>query len=135
MARIFADTAYYVALLTDSDDLHMAADDIGRSLGATPIVTTDALLVEVFAYFAGRGRHQRMQAVALVEMLGSNPNVTLIHQSAELFFAGVDLYRRRLDKGYSLTNCMSMVTCGELGLSDVLTHDRHFEQEGFAILL
>ena len=62
-------------------------------------------------------------------------NVTIIHQSADLFFAGVDLYRRRLDKGYSLTDCMSMVLCHEQDIADVLTHDRHFEQEGFAILL
>ena len=45
------------------------------------------------------------------------------------------LQRRRLDKGYSLTDCMSMVLCHEQGISDVLKHDRHFEQEGFAILL
>jgi predicted nucleic acid-binding protein len=132
---IFADTAYYIALLTDSDDLHVAARDVGRSLGATAIVTTDAVLVEVFAYFAGRGRHQRMEAVELVALLGAAPNVTLIHQSAGLFFAGVDLYRRRQDKEYSLTDCMSMVACREQGITDVLTHDRHFEQEGFAILL
>ncbi len=62
-------------------------------------------------------------------------NVTIIHQSADLFFAGVDLYRRRLDKGYSLTDCMAMVLCREQDITDVLTHDRHFEQEGFAILL
>jgi hypothetical protein len=30
---------------------------------------------------------------------------------------------------------MSMVVCSELGLSDVLTHDLHFVQEGFTILL
>jgi len=132
---MFADTAYYIALLTDSDDLHLPARSIGRSLGATSIVTTDAVLVEVFAYFAGRGRHQRLQAVVLVEMLGADPNVTIVHQTPELFFAGVDLYRRRLDKGYSLTDCMSMVVCREHDIADVLTHDRHFEQEGFAILL
>ena len=135
MSGIFADTAYYIALLTDSDDLHLAARHIGQSLGAAPIVTTDAVLVEVFAYVAGRGRHQRMEAVALVEILGANPNVTIVHQSADLFFAGVDLYRRRLDKGYSLTDCMSMVLCREQDITNVLTHDRHFEQEGFAILL
>lgn len=135
MSGIFADTAYYIALLTDSDDLHLAARHVGQSLGAASIVTTDAVLVEVFAYFAGRGRHQRMEAVALVEILGANPNVTIVHQNADLFFAGVDLYRRRLDKGYSLTDCMSMTLCREQDITDVLTHDRHFEQEGFAILL
>ena len=135
MPAVFADTAYYIALLTDSDDLHLSARRLGKSLGTTPIVTTDAVLVEVFAYFAGRGRHQRLEVVGLVEVLVADPRVTIVHQSADLFFAGVDLYRRRLDKGYSLTDCMSMVLCSEQGIAGVLTHDRHFEQEGFAILL
>ena len=135
LSGIFADTAYYIALLADSDDLHIAAHKIGRSLADRSIVTTDAVLVEVFAHFAGRGRRSRVQAVALVEVLGADPNVTFIHQTPDLFFAGVDLYRRRLDKGYSLTDCMSMVVCRERQISDVLTHDDHFAQEGFAILL
>ncbi len=43
--------------------------------------------------------------------------------------------RNRPDKGYSLTDCMSMIACRDLGITDVLTHDRHFAQEGFAVLL
>lgn len=93
MPGIFADTAYYIALLTDSDDLHVAAREVGLSLSATDIVTTDSVLVEVFAYFAGRGPRQRMKAVELAAVLRAAPNVTLIHQIPALFFAGVDLYR------------------------------------------
>lgn len=38
------------------------------------------------------------------------------------------------DKGYSLTDCISMQTMRREGLNDVLTNDRHFEQEGFHAL-
>ena len=38
---------------------------------------------------------------------------------------------RRLDKGFSLTDCISMQSMRREGLSDVLTNDWHFEQEGF----
>ena len=41
----------------------------------------------------------------------------------------------RPDKDYSRTDCMSMVICREEGITVVLTHDRHFEQEGFVRLL
>ena len=47
------------------------------------------------------------------------------------FFAGFSLYQTRPDKGYSLTDCISMQTMRHLALTDVLTNDRHFEQEGF----
>jgi predicted nucleic acid-binding protein len=135
MRRIFADAAYYVGLLLKHDDLHDAAAAKGVELAANPCVTTDAVLVEVLAFTSNKGAALRAGAVELVDELVAATNVTIVHQSADLFFAGVDLYRRRLDKGYSLTDCMSMVVCHELGLDDVLTHDRHFEQEGFAILL
>jgi predicted nucleic acid-binding protein len=40
-------------------------------------------------------------------------------------------FRARADKGYSLTDWVSMRTMQRLGMTDVLTNDRHFEQEGF----
>ncbi len=48
---------------------------------------------------------------------------------------GLELYESRLDKGYSLTDCISMNVCRELGITEILTHDHHFEQEGFTVLL
>lgn len=39
-----------------------------------------------------------------------------------------------LDKGYSLTDCSSMCVMKTLGITDVLTHDKHFAQEGFHLL-
>lgn len=39
------------------------------------------------------------------------------------------------DKGYSLTDCISMNVMRAQGMAEVLTHDGHFAQEGFTILL
>jgi predicted nucleic acid-binding protein len=58
----------------------------------------------------------------------------VIPQSHESFLAGLDLYRARPDKGYSLTDCVSMQAMRREGLRDALTNDRHFEQEGFRAL-
>ena len=43
--------------------------------------------------------------------------------------------RRRPDKGYSLTDCISMEAMRQEGMSEILTHDAHFTQECFTILL
>jgi len=51
------------------------------------------------------------------------------------FLKGLELYASRLDKGYSLTDCISMNICREFDITEILTHDHHFEQEGFRILL
>lgn len=64
----------------------------------------------------------------------SDDDVLVIPQSHQSFLAGFDLYAARPDKGYSLTDCISMQTMRREGLTDVLTNDRHFEQEGFRAL-
>jgi predicted nucleic acid-binding protein len=52
-----------------------------------------------------------------------------------LFDQGFELYARRLDKDWSLTDCISFVVMREHGLTHALTGDHHFEQAGFRILL
>jgi predicted nucleic acid-binding protein len=58
-------------------------------------------------------------------------SVRVIPQSRRGFLDGLDLYEGRPDKGYSLADCISMQFMRREGLIDVLTNDRHFEQEGF----
>ena len=45
----------------------------------------------------------------------------------------MSLYEQRLDKGYSLTDCISMNVMKQLNITEVLSHDKHFTQEGFTI--
>ena len=61
-------------------------------------------------------------------------NVHALPQSRAGLLEGLALYKARPDKGYSLTDCISMQTMRREGLTDVLTNDRHFEQEGFLAL-
>jgi uncharacterized protein len=49
--------------------------------------------------------------------------------------SGIDLYADRRDKGYSLTDCVSMWEMRQRGIFEVLSHDSYFEQEGFVLLL
>jgi predicted nucleic acid-binding protein len=50
------------------------------------------------------------------------------------FQAGLMLYQARPGKGYGLVDCISMQTMRQEGLTEILTNDRHFEQEGFRAL-
>ena len=65
----------------------------------------------------------------------ADENFEVIEQTRDVFLKGLELYSSRLDKGYSLTDCISMNICREFEVYEILTHDHHFEQEGFQILL
>ena len=59
----------------------------------------------------------------------------MVPASAELFQRGVELFRARPDKEWSLTDCISIVVMTEKRISEALSTDRHFEQAGFKALL
>ncbi len=55
--------------------------------------------------------------------------------SESLLRRGIELYRDRPDKHWSLTDCISFVAMRDHGVTVALTADRHFVQAGFAALL
>jgi predicted nucleic acid-binding protein len=71
----------------------------------------------------------------IVDSLRSDPNVTIVPQTGEQFECALQHYRQRLDKGYSLTDCASMLIMKDEKMNAVLTYDHHFQQEGFSALL
>lgn len=73
--------------------------------------------------------------LGMYEELIGNPRVRIVPLSDEWFAAGLDLYARRPDKQWSLTDCVSFVVMGREGISEALTGDHHYEQAGFAVLL
>ena len=133
MKPVFADTFYWIAL-TNPADRHshevLRFDDL---LSAGNVYTTEEVLSEVLTFFAA-DTWLRNRAVETVREILSDPAVYVIPQSHKSFLSGFDLYAARPDKGYSLTDCISMQIMRRQGLTDALTNDRHFEQEGFRAL-
>ena len=135
MNRFFIDTFYLVALLYRRDTWHDRVVAFSRSLSPTDtLLTTDAILVELLAALSTKGAHMRQEAAYTARMLMEMPNVTVIAQNRVLLLEGLDLYERRIDKEYSLTDCISMQVMRREGLTDVLSNDHHFTQEGFRVL-
>jgi uncharacterized protein len=134
MTALFADTFYWIALADPNDSAHKKALALTVELAGSRIVTTDEVLTEYLTFFASAPEPTRREAAAVVEDLLSSSVIQVIPQSRESFRAGLQLYRARPDKGYSLVDCISMETMRSEGLTDVLTNDKHFEQEGFRAL-
>jgi len=132
--RIFADSLYWVALANKRDEWHEAVQKVSKTLGEFRIVTTDEVLTEFLTSLSG-GEFWRKKAAGLVRAILEDTNVTVIRQTHSLFLMGLDLFEKRPDKEYSLTDCISMEKMRSQGLNEVLTNDHHFEQENYTVLI
>ena len=132
MRTVLADTSFYAALLNPDDADHAAALAWSR----TPflhVVVTEFVLVELGNYLSpGRGRDH---LDGLVRHLRADSQTTVVPVSTSLFDAGLDLYSRRRDKEWSLTDCISFVVMKNRGLTEALATDHHFVQAGFKALM
>jgi predicted nucleic acid-binding protein len=134
MRRIFADAVYWIAIVNRKDQWHSPIVKLMRSIGSATLVTTEDVFDEFLTYYSGHGPSLRNTAVRTIEKAMVNPLVIVRPQSHQSFLDGFALYKARPDKGYSLTDCISMEAMHQEGITEVLTHDQHFTQEGFTIL-
>jgi predicted nucleic acid-binding protein len=134
MTALFADTFYWVALADFADGAHQRALALTAERASSRIVTTDEVLTEFLTFFSNKPEPLRREAAESVVDLLASSVIRVIPQSRESFLAGLQLYRARPDKGYSLVDCISMQAMRKEGLTEALTNDRHFEQEGFRAL-
>lgn len=135
MKRLFCDTLYFTALINPKDQWHQSAVKIEPLVETLDLVTTEEVLIELLNFYSEFGRRMRLEVSLYVRQLLINPKFEIIGRNELSFLNALELYESRLDKGYSLTDCISMNVCRELNISEILTHDHHFEQEGFKILL
>ncbi len=134
MKLIFADTFYWIALINPRDNWHFIALNYAQKYTDDYLITTDGIVDETLNYFATKGAIMRRKALATYFQIRQEPNMEIISYTPQLRQAGIQLFDERPDKGYSLTDCISMIVMKQRRIAEVLTHDKHFTQENFRIL-
>ena len=129
---VFADTYYYLALISPRDKAHHRAIEASRRPSIN--VVTSAWIVQELADGLA-APPARSGFLRLFTALEADPSTTIIPASDLLWRRGLSLFRARADKAWSLTDCISFEIMREHGISDALTADKHFEQAGFHALL
>ena len=135
MTQVFADTAYWIAILNRHDQLHSIAVQLSRKLQPSQIVTTELVLIELLNDFGSRNSNLRSIAMNSVIALQNDPNVQIISQTPERFQFAFSLYCKRPDKAWSLTDCLSFIIMSEYNITGALSYDQHFIQAGFQALM
>jgi uncharacterized protein len=131
MNAVFADTFYFLALINERDAAHGKA--VQFDAATQLLITTAWVLTEVGdALSAPENRPAFLQ---LLDTLRNSPDARIIGPTPELFERGLELFRQRADKEWSLTDCISFVVMTNEHIEHALTGDRHFDQAGFYALL
>lgn len=132
MTMVFADTFYFIALLSPKDEAHTEAvaftkQFTGRLLTTAWVLTELADgLTDVLA---------RVRFMQFYDRLQARDDATIVPCGDELYQQGIELFRQRPDKEWSLTDCISFEVMHQRNVADALTADHHFEQAGFTVLM
>ena len=132
MKSLFADTSYYLAIINADDIDRHRAMEIGSQWRGR-VVLTDYILMELGNALSSFSRRRHL--VPLIDLLKADRKVEIVQANEELFERGLELFGKRPDKEWSLTDCISFDVMTDYGLTEALTTDHHFEQAGFKALL
>lgn len=132
---IFVDTAYFVALLNRRDALHARATTLASAWASRGVglLTTDGVVLELGNFFARSPL--RSLAASAIQKIRRTPGWTVDRVTAGLLDRAEARYGAHPDKGWSLTDCLSMESMLEHDATDVATSDHHFAQAGFRVLM
>jgi predicted nucleic acid-binding protein len=97
MRTVFADAAYWIALLNPRDSLHGAALRASNSLAQTRIVTSEMVLVEVLNSLA-KPTELRSTVVVAVVAIQADPNAEVVPLSGIQFRDALRFYQAHADK-------------------------------------
>ena len=126
------DTSGLFALIDSREPMHQIASDEYRA--ASQRVTHGFVLAELVALANTRGAPPGPVLKFLTQLL-ANPKVDIIWPEEALTSQALALLLARQGRGYSLCDAVSFVLMRARDVQDVLSTDKHFEDEGFRRLL
>ena len=133
--KVFIDAVAWIALFNRDDDLHRQAVEVRLRLRKEKyrFVTTDFVFLEVADAFSNS--EFKRSITAYLNQLRQWNGLKVLPVDENLFTQGWQLYGKRLDQDWGLTDCISFVVMDREKIMIAFTSDRHFEQAGFRRLL
>jgi predicted nucleic acid-binding protein len=126
------DTSGLLCLHYKTEPLHtQACTEYKKAI----IRLTHNYIIAEYVALANARRFPRSSVLAFVVDLLDNLDIETVWVDEQLHRDAVELLTMRQDKTYSLCDSVSFVLMNQRGITEALTTDRHFEQEGFTRLL
>ncbi len=130
--EIFVDTSFILARVNKRDTYHARAGELTGVFARSPLVTTDAVILEIGNALA---RSFKKEAVEIIDSFFNSPEIEVVRLTPDLWAQSFALYRSHLDKQWGLVDCISFSVMRNRGITSALTFDGHFVQAGFAALM
>ena len=132
---VFLDTSFVIALENKDDPHHARAKSLDDELlkEEATLLLHWGILIEIADGFARLAR--RARGLEVLARFTSEAGYEIIPITGPLLQEALDLYRARIDKEWSLTDCISFSLMTQQGVTESLTADIHFRQAGFKALL
>jgi predicted nucleic acid-binding protein len=122
------DTSGWFCIMDDNDHRYEGAKRYVRT--ARRRLTHSFIVAELTALSHARGIPKRSLIRVTNEIL-DDPGVEVIWVDEPLAMKAWSLLQERQDKNWSLCDAVSFVLMKQLGITEALTTDHHFEQAGF----
>jgi len=126
------DTSGLLCLHFSTEPLHTQACIAYQK---SPTRLTHNYIIAEYVALANARRFSRASVLGFVVDLLGNPDIGTVWVDEPIHRAAVELLTLRQDKTYSLCDAVSFILMRQRGVTEALTTDRHFEQEGFVRLL
>jgi len=126
------DTSGLLCCFDEGDTRHDGAVTFFKT--ATTRLIHSYVLAEFVPLCRSRGLN-RVQVLEFAADLLDNPHLEVVWVDENLHRTALVFLQARPDKGYSLCDAVSFVLMRIRGITEALTTDHHFEQEGFTRLL
>lgn len=129
---MLVDTSGFLCLIHKDEREHA---DAVRLFAEAPSHLTHSYILDEFIALAYSRKLPRLQSLKFSRQMLTDTSIEVVWVDVGLHESALSLLEDRADKSYSLCDAVSFVIMRDRQMTDALTTDRHFEQEGFVRLL
>lgn len=134
MKKLFIDTGAWIALNNKKDKHHQDAIKANKDIldKGYFYVTTDYILDETYTLLRFDVGHKRaVEFGAEIKYLQKMVKINIVHINQDVLDKAWEIFEKYSDKDFSFTDCTSFIVMKMLGVDEVFSFDKHFEQYGF----
>ena len=127
---LFVDTGAFIAYFSEKDSGHEKAR--GTIDRAKEILITDYVYDEILTL--ARRRLGTGPSIAIMQHIKHNKDIEIVAVTEKDKETAEGIFKKYTDKDFSFTDCTTFAVIGRLGLKNILSFDKHFQQYGIVTL-